>query len=117
MSITVVGKKNRRYPLDLWYLITPHFSRLGEKAEWRVIKQGGKTIPVALIVRVDAFEPSDSGRVISYLAVAKITKDEICVTDKILSSPTANVEARYAADLSAGRPCLKRPEELQQDAR
>jgi hypothetical protein len=115
MSITVVDEKNRRNPLDFWSLITFHFSSLGEKAEWRVVKRGEKVVPIALIVRVNSYEPPDSGRVVSYLTVAKITKDEICVTDKIPPGPDANLEARRAADTSAGKPCLRRPEEPRQD--
>jgi hypothetical protein len=86
-------------------VITQAFSSLGAKAEWRVI--GSK--PVGLIVRVKAFEQDDPGapKRKSYLAVAKITPQEICVTDKIDSSANANQEARRRADAAMTKPCLK----------
>jgi hypothetical protein len=45
----------------------------------------------------------------SYLAFAKITSNEICVTDKISPGPKANEDARRAADAAASKPCLKQP--------
>ena len=42
----------------------------------------------------------------SYLVVAKITPTDICVTDKISPSSTANDDARHAADTAANKPCL-----------
>ena len=46
-------------------------------------------------------------RTIKYLVVTKITSTEICVTEKISSSPTANEDARRAADAASTKPCLK----------
>lgn len=107
MSITVVRPDGQQHPLDFWRVITPHFSSLGSKAEWRVTKKGPRLEPVALIARVNANEDPDSGKVTSYLAVAKITPGEICVVDRIKPGPNANAEARRAADSSAERACLK----------
>jgi hypothetical protein len=102
-SVTVVGPDGKRHPLNYWQVITSAFSSLGEKAEWRVEKKGGKASPYALIVRVNASEnPENPGQKTSYLAVAKITGDAVCVTDKVKT----NEEARQAADASAGKPCL-----------
>ena len=80
---------------------------LGEKAEWRVKRQNGKTIPVALIVRYNVANPEDSAKGSSYLAVAKITAAKICVTDKIAPGANANVAARLAADNAGMKPCLE----------
>ena len=108
MSVAVVDPRGKEHPLDYWNVITSGFSHLGDKAEWRVKKQKGKIIPVALIVRVNASEnPEDAGKKTSYLAVAKITPQQTCVTDKIAPSATANEEARRAADASSSKPCLK----------
>lgn len=108
MSVTVVDPGGKEHPLEYWNVITSGFSHLGDKAEWRVKKQKGKIIPLALIVRVNASEnPEDASKKTSYLAVAKITPGQICVTDKIAPSATANEEARRAADASSGKPCLK----------
>jgi hypothetical protein len=45
----------------------------------------------------------------SYLAVAKITATEICVTERISPGPKANEYARRAADAATSKPCLKQP--------
>lgn len=108
MSVTVVTPQGAKHPLNYWDVITPGFSSLGSKAEWRVAKKEGKVVPVALIVRVNAVEGPESRRSASYLAVAKITADGICVTDKIRPSKTANEEARAAADASSAKGCLER---------
>lgn len=107
-TVTVVSPDGKKHPLDLWHVISGAFSSVGSKAEWRIIKEKGKIVPVALIIRVNANEdPENSNRVKSYLAVAKITPETICVTDKIAPGATANQEARRAADASAEKPCLK----------
>jgi hypothetical protein len=70
--------------------------------------RGGR--PIALIVRVNASEdPVDSSRITSYLAVAKITPTEICVTDRIDPAADGNEAARRAADAAASRPCRTEP--------
>jgi hypothetical protein len=107
ISITVVAPDGKKHPLDYWNVITQAFSTIGDKAEWRVKKVGRKRLLIALIVRVNANEDSDTNKRASYLAVAKITPQSICVTDKIKASAKANEEARAAADSSANKPCLK----------
>jgi hypothetical protein len=108
MSVTVVDPRGQKHPLKFWDVITGSFSVLGKKAEWRIVKRQGRAVPVALIVRVDANESLETNRVTSYLAVAKITPQSVCVIDKIGPIQNANVNAREAADLSATRPCLER---------
>ncbi len=103
-SVTVVSPDGKKHPLNYWQVITNGFSSLGEKAEWRVEKKGGKLRPYALIVRVNASEnPEKPEEKTSYLAVSKLTAGEVCVTDKVKT----NEEARQAADASADKPCLK----------
>jgi hypothetical protein len=107
-SIAVVNPAGREHELNFWEVITPAFSSVGEKAEWRIARTNGKTLPIALIVRVNASEdPENPKRVTSYLAVSKITSGEVCVTHKIKASSTANDEARRAADSNSNAPCLK----------
>jgi hypothetical protein len=107
-SITVISPNGRKHPLNFWQVISSGFSSVGQKAEWRVTRRNGKLVPIGLIVRFDASEnPEDSSKVTSYLAVAKITSQKICVTDKIPPSTTANEDARRAADASANKPCLE----------
>ena len=102
-SVTVVSPDGKKHPLNYWQVITSGFSSLGEKAEWRVEKKGGKVRPFALIVRVNASEnPEKPEQKTSYLAVAKITAAAVCVTAKVQT----NEEARAAAGAAAGKPCL-----------
>ena len=105
-NVTVVTPQGTKHSLDLWYVISGGFSSVGPKAEWRMAKQ----TPVALIIRYTASEdPAQTNKLTSYLAVAKITATEVCVTDKISPGPTANEDARRAADNATTKPCLKAP--------
>jgi hypothetical protein len=106
-SITVVTPDKKEHSLDYWTVITPAFSSVGKKAEWRVQRSGKKVKPIAVIVRVYTKENDDSPKETSYLAVAKITAEHICVTNRVKESPTANEDARRAADSSAGSACLE----------
>jgi hypothetical protein len=109
-SITVFTPNRKKHELNLWSVISSGFSSVGRKAEWRVTTKNGKQVPVALIVRFNASEdPEDSTKVTSYLVVAKVTPQKICVTDKIAPGATQNEEARRAADASADKPCLEAP--------
>ena len=110
-NIIVHTPKGTKHSLDLWDVISGGFSNVGQKAEWRVTTTNRRQSPVALIIRYDANEDPDRfDKRTSYLAVAKITPTEICITDKISPSANANTEARSAADSAANRPCLKKPE-------
>lgn len=101
-TINVIDRSSKKHELKLWN-ISGGFSSVGPKAEWRM---KGKT-PVALIVRFNVSEnPEDSSKLTSYLIVAKITKDKICVTAALKPTRSHNFEARKAADKSANRPCL-----------
>lgn len=109
-NITVITPKGTRHSLDLWSVVSGGFSSLGPKAEWRLASQNRKLVPVALILRYNASEdPESPNKLTSYLAVAKITPTEICVTDKISPGPKANEDARRAADAASTKPCLKAP--------
>jgi hypothetical protein len=113
-SVTIITPDKREFPLNYWHVVTPYFSQLGDKAEWRVIQKDGKPEPIAIIVRVNAQEQKDiDAQVInrSYLAVAKITPPEICVTDRIPPGAAANQEARMAADNAAKKACLREVEQ------
>jgi hypothetical protein len=108
MFVTVVTPDEREHPLDYAEVIAPGASRLGTLAEWRIIDRDGKETPVALIVRVYTKDnDSRSRKRTSYLAVAKLTSTEICVTDRIPAAASANEQARRASVVSATRACLK----------
>lgn len=109
-NITIITPKGTQHSLDLWSVISGGFSSVGPKAEWRLASQKGKPVPVALIIRYNASEdPESPNKLTSYLAVAKITPTEICVTDKISPGPKANEDARRAADAASTKPCLTSP--------
>ena len=102
-SVDVVTPARKTYQLAFWD-ISSAFSFVGDKAEWRM---RGKT-PVALIFRFNASEdPENPEKHTSYLLVAKVTKDIICVTDILKPGRNQNLDARKAADRSATRPCRK----------
>jgi hypothetical protein len=104
MTVDVVAPGGRTHRLRYSGVITNNFSSLGPRAEWRM--RNGR--PIALIVRVNAFEnPEVPNRATSYLAVTRITDREVCVTDRIPPSATANEAARQAGDRSAARPCMR----------
>jgi hypothetical protein len=108
-SVTLVAPDGKELPLQFWEVITGHFSYLGPRAEWRVHEAKGA--PYAVIVRMFAYEnPEDPRKTTSYLAVAKITPEATCVTDRIAASADDNEQARAAADTAASRPCLAAPE-------
>ncbi len=107
-DVTVVDPQGKRFYLNFGLFITPRFSVLGEKAEWRIVRRRNKAVPVALIVRVNAEEGApDSASVTSYLAISKITNKDICVIDRIFPGPNQNEEARRAADMAVGKPCMR----------
>ena len=107
-NITVITPQRKEHSLDLWSVVSSGFSSVGPKVEWRITTQNKKLVPVALILRYNASDDAEKpDKLTSYLAVAKITPTEVCVTEKILPGPTANEDARRAADAATTKPCLK----------
>jgi hypothetical protein len=114
MSVDVVSPRGKIYPLEYWSVVSHDFSQVGKKAEWWLLRtKNGAATPVGLTVelRVNEFVESrndgrDITKIVKYLVVAKITADNICVTDKIISGPTAERDARLAVDTAAARACL-----------
>jgi hypothetical protein len=107
-SITVVTPDGKKHDLDFWDVVTPGFSSVGSKAEWRVVRNKRKLMPIAFIVRVNASEDAaNPDRKTSYLTVTKLTPEKICVTHKIVQSADANAQARRAADEARTAACLK----------
>ena len=104
-TVTIVGPDGKEYPLEFWDTVTGGFSTLGPRAEWRV--RDAESVPYAMIVRVSASENADKpDEKTSWLAVAKITAEEVCVVDKIKGGIDDNARARASADASASKPCL-----------
>src|SRR5215218_8260088 len=107
-NITVITPQGAKHSLDLWDVVSGGFSSVGPKAEWRMGTQNQKPVPIALILRYNVSEdPEKPDKRTSYLAVTKITPTEICAPDKISPAPTANEDARRAADAASTKSCLK----------
>lgn len=107
-SVTVVRPDGTEHPLELWQTVSGAFSTVGQRAEWRVRRGGGKDEPLALIVRFNyQASPDTPDKNVSSLVVAKIIPGTICVTDVIRPGADANERARRAADSSASRPCRR----------
>jgi hypothetical protein len=105
-GLAIVKPDGSVHELDLGYIGGGGFSYIGPKAEWRVRKQKGKLVPIALIVRFNV-STGGEGKETSYLAVSKITPKSICFIQAIDPGPDANLKARQAADSAAGKPCYK----------
>ena len=107
-SVTVVRPDGTEHPLDLWHTVSGAFSTVGQRAEWRVRRRGGRDEPYALIVRFNYNAlPDNPDKIVSGLVVVKITPGAVCVTDVIPPSADANERARRAADSSAAKPCRR----------
>jgi hypothetical protein len=107
-NIEVVGPDGSKHDLNFGQIGGGGFSSVGQKAEWRVKREGGKTVPIALIVRFDVTtDSSRPERTTSYLVVSKITPREVCRIGRVDPGPNANQEARRMADASASKPCIK----------
>lgn len=107
-SITLL-KDGREFPLQYWDTVSPAFSTLGEKAEWRFIKVNEKSIPIALITRLNAVTGGDIEKITSWLVVSKLTEKNTCVVGKIppQQDGSQNIKARDMADMAEGMSCLK----------
>jgi len=106
-SIDVVDAAQRVLPLNYQEFVTRHMSNLDGKAEWRVATKDGKEVPIALIVRVQAREDNRNPEKVtrSYIAVAKIAPNAVCVTDRIPEDTQSQAQVRSAADSARERQC------------
>ncbi|HJU56959.1 MAG TPA: hypothetical protein VJ715_20405 [Pyrinomonadaceae bacterium] len=109
-TLTVIGTDGSKHGLGVGHVGRGGFPAIGTRAEWRVRRERGKLVPVALIVRVTVSEYAGGDaprREVSYLTVTKITPQEICITKSILAGRNSNMKARRLADKSAGEPCYE----------
>lgn len=105
VTVNVIDPKGTEYELKMPEKISYGFSNIGQKAEWRVKKQGSQ--PLALIIRFNANEnPEDYNKSTSFLTVAKITNNSICIVDKVRPGKDQNLQARKIADISQSKGCL-----------
>jgi len=110
LSINVVNPAKQQFPLNYQDVVTRSMSSLDDKAEWRIRRENGKLVPLALIVRVMAREDRGDPEKITntYLAVAKIAIDGACVTDRIRQGSKPTTEVHALADSAASRPCASK---------
>ncbi len=107
-SVIVVDPKGKKHSLKFYETVTGAFASVGNKAEWRVRKVKGKETPIALIVRLNAsILVEEPEKKMSYLVIAKITPQAICVVGKIPPRSKQNEFARLMADQAAKKPCLR----------
>ena len=96
--IKIINSIGTGYDLDFYHAITPYFSELGSKVEWRVLKTDNKPVPIALIVPLTVF-PTE-GEELSYFVITKISPKTACITKYItFDEPQAEEKARSIADL------------------
>lgn len=107
-SIDLVDSSAHVHPLSYQDVVTRHMFALSPKVEWRVAKSDQKRVPIALIVRVQAREDNDNPDRVThtYIAIAKITPNEVCVTDTILAGTRSETIVRSTADSARERPCV-----------
>ncbi len=106
-SLTLL-KGGHEYPLEFWDTVSPAFSTLGSKAEWRFIEETDKPRAIALIVRLNVVTGEEANKTKSWLVVSKITDKNICVVGKIppQTDGSQNQKARDLADAAEAMPCL-----------
>lgn len=105
MSINLLTPNQKEFELDFWGHFR-NFSYVGEQAEWRM---KGKN-PVALIIRYNVSDRGDGDKKTSYLMVAKIAKNAVCVTNIVKPNKNQNLTAQKLADKSFNKPCKAIPE-------
>lgn len=79
------------------------FNSVGNKVEWRLQKDDGKTVPFATIVRWKVSDADDPDKQIEVLVVSKVgqlKEQQACVVGLVLATgkPDANELARKIAD-------------------
>ena len=100
-------RNEKEYNLEFWSTVSPAFSSLGTKIEWRHQIGNPKELK-GMIVRLEVNDdPEDLDHVTSFLVVSKITVEKICVVGKILPQEKQNEVAREMLDSSTELPCLK----------
>lgn len=105
-SLTL-AKNGQEYPLDFYTTVSGGFSTMGDVLEWRFQKTDKAPKLRALITRFSVEDQPDSDKATSYLVVAKVTPDEVCVVGKIPPVKKQNEKARIMADKADTLSCIK----------
>ncbi|MCC6263150.1 MAG: hypothetical protein IT169_06195 [Bryobacterales bacterium] len=106
-SVDVVDAAQQAHPLNLQEVITRSMSNLTGDAEWRVASRDGKQVPLALILHVQARENSEDPETVTntYTAVARLSPDSVCVTDRIPPEAKTPGQILTIADSAETRAC------------
>lgn len=109
-SINLIAPGGSEVGLDLRSQIASAApSGLGDKAEWRIVRDGKSIVPTAMIVRVNIFsDPENTQNARSYLVVVKVNGLSSCVVGVVEPSKGQNAAARVKADSASSLPCLDR---------
>lgn len=107
-SLEVTNPDGKTFPLNYQDVITESMFAVDNQAEWRIAIENGKPTPVALMANVQAHEDAaDPAKVThTYIAIAKITPQMVCVTDKFIQQAQPEDAILRAADSARNRPCL-----------
>lgn len=106
-SIDVVDPRQETSRLALQEVVTRHMFGLDRQLQWRLTSRQGQLIPVALVLRVHVHESEDRPEVVtqSYVAIAKITPEEVCITARYLASELDAAGLQKAADAAVNQDC------------
>ncbi|MCZ2152522.1 MAG: hypothetical protein LC114_01265, partial [Bryobacterales bacterium] len=106
-SVDVVDEAGSIHPLAFQDTVTRAMSNLKGAAEWRVDERNGKQTPIALLIHVEAREDQDEPEKVTqtYIAVAKITPNGACVTDRIVDGTRTPEQLQEIADSAPDRAC------------
>lgn len=105
-TVNIIAPDRRIFALNYWDVIS-----VGNKAEWRVKRDEGKTVPIGIIIPVNAVNSAESGqgKPLPVLAVAKVGRHTACVVKHIaVQAPGALEQARQHAD-GLAEICMQRP--------
>ncbi|MCG7914841.1 hypothetical protein [Candidatus Thiodiazotropha endoloripes] len=110
-SIEILSDSQQSFPLNYQAVVTRQMFHLGEQAEWRIAHSSTGTQPVALIAEIHAHEnPDEPDQVTTiYLAVAKVSATESCVTDVIEQQGFSRAQLQQLADKAQQRACIGMP--------
>jgi hypothetical protein len=108
-GVSVIKPDGTEHELNLGNIGGGGFSFIGDRAEWRVRREKGKLVPIALILRITVthYGGAENSKDIPYLTVTKITPQKICLLEPEPAGRNANVKARRLADNSADKPCYE----------
>lgn len=103
----ILTRHEKEYDLAFGSTVSPAFSSLGLKIEWRHEFGNIENIK-GMIVRFDVSDDFDNmDKVSSYLVVSKITNEAVCVVAKVLEQKNQNEVARNILDTKEELECLK----------